>query len=621
MRILNLLAENPAAPPTRTLLRRACIATPCLLLAATHCPGVPSAPTAAPNIILILTDDLGVDDSGIYSNPIVRTPNLNAFAAQSALFTRFYASPICSPSRAGLMTGRYHFRTGVIDTGDGRSNMRTEEITLAEMLRERGYRTGIFGKWHLGDNAPFRAMDQGFDESIVFVGGMIGTAYNPLGGASYFDPVLLRNGHEERFPGYVTDILTDNAIDFIKQDKERGRPFFLYLAYNAPHHPLTAPEDDIKPYRDAGLSDETSRFYGMISNLDKNIGRLLGELDRLSLDKNTIVIFMSDNGTSSLLKEKDRYQSGLRGYKSFMYENGIRVPFCIRWPDRIEAGRTIDTVSAHLDVFPTLRDMCDTATPAPRASDCKQSAPQLDGLSLWPLLSGKDATLPERKLFFQWHRGDNPRLYRNTAVLAHPLKLVQPVGRNANDENKPHRFELYNLKTDAFEKNDIAAENIQIVSNLKTADAAWFASMGLIANEIDGTAPYELAIPYVGTELENPVRFTRQDWRGAKDSEWGDATEGWWQFDVRAPGRYEITLWFSDVLAEDGIVHLKINDTERTTTMTAAECAVRLSSIQLSTGKTTLAAWVQLPKERKSVRYVDIRRTDIPNSIKPFMQR
>lgn len=611
-------------PATRQVWKPALLPAACLAFAASGpaalaqpAAGAPATAAASPNVVLILTDDEGIDAIGYLGNTQLRTPRIDAFAAQSTQLDHFYVSPICSPSRASLMTGRYNMRTGVLDTGDGRSCLLAGEVTIAEMLRARGYSTGIFGKWHLGDNAPFRPMDHGFDESIVIVGGMIGRSFNPLGGASYFDPILQHEGREERYRGFITDILTDKAIDFI--DRHKDHPFFLYLAYNTPHHPLSAKDEDAEPYRKAGLSDETSRFYGLISNLDHNIGRVLDELARLSLDKNTVVIFMSDNGTSGLLKEKDRYHSGLRGHKTMIYEGGIRVPFCIRWPGHIEAGRKIDNINtAHIDIFPTLRDIC-------AGGGANPQSPPVDGVSLWPLLSGAEKTLPDRKLFIQWQGADNPWLFRNLAVLTPSIKLAQPVGRYLSEKDTLLRFELYNLGKDPFEKHNLAANHEDVVASLKDAAAKWFAGMGLAPGP-DGLAPYELPLCYVGTEWENPVRLTRMDWHvddakphadAPRSDSQSDAAQGWWVFDTRAPANYEITLWFSDVLDEKGIVHLKINDTEQTRIMTAGESAVRVSSVALAAGKTRLEAWLQLPNERRAVRFVDIRRIDIPDSIKP----
>lgn len=587
-----------------------CIATAWLLFppngSCQHIAQAPAEQTSSPNIILILTDDQGMDDVGFCGNPILHTPRLDDLAAQSTQLTRFYTSPVCSPTRASLMTGRYHFRTGVIDTADGRSNIRAEETTIAAFLHERDYRTGIFGKWHLGDNAPSRPMDKGFDESIVLVGGMLGAAYNPLGGASYFDPILVQNGTEKRFIGYITDILTDQALDFI--ERHQKQPFFLYLAYNAPHHPLSAPERYIAPYRNRGLSDETSRFYGMISNVDHNVGRLLDQLDALSLTQNTIVIFMSDNGTSSLLMANDRYQSGLRGRKTSVYENGIRVPFCIRWPNHIEAGRKLDTLAAHIDILPTLLDACGAVAPV----QCKTQA-SLDGVSLWPLLAGHIDKMPARKLFLQWHRGDRPILFRNATVVTDKYKLVQPVGRKPSEESEPTRFELYNLADDMFEQKNISTKHTDIANSLKNDLQAWFASMGLSESHSND---YKLSIPIAGTLYENPLHLTRQDWHGAVDL--NDTAQGSWLLDIKRDGHYEVTLRFSDILSQDGTAHLMMDDQKMAGTMTMAESAIRFSPIPIKAGIRTLIGWVTTQSGRHSARYADVRCIDLPDSIKPY---
>ena len=220
-----------------------------------------------PNILIVMTDDQGYSDIGFNGNPYVETPFIDGFAEKSIIFDRFYTYPICSPSRAALMTGRYPFRAAITRTAEGRSNLRPEAVTIAEILKEQGYKTGLFGKWHLGDHMPSRPQDQGFDTVVTHVGGMIGAPYSPRNGESYFDPVLLENGTEKRFQGYCTDIFTNAAIEFMSNTKS---PFFTFLSLNAPHHPLTVSDSYAKPYLDMGLSNDTARFYGMITNIDDN---------------------------------------------------------------------------------------------------------------------------------------------------------------------------------------------------------------------------------------------------------------------------------------------------------------------------------------------------------------
>jgi len=275
-----------------------------------------------PNVILVITDDQGYGDLGVHGNQEIQTPNLDSFATESVHFKNFYVCPVCAPTRASLMTGRYNYRTGVVDTYLGRAMMFGDEVTLAHSLGEAGYKTGIFGKWHLGDNYPMRPDDQGFQEALVHKGGGIGQPSDPPGN-TYFDPVLYHNGRDKKYEGYCTDIFTNATIDFI--EKNRNQPFFAYLSTNAPHTPLQIHDKYVQPYLDKGLDETTAKVYGMITNLDENMGRLLSRLDELDLSENTIVIFMTDNGA-----QQSRYNAGLRGRKGTVYEGGIRVPFYIR---------------------------------------------------------------------------------------------------------------------------------------------------------------------------------------------------------------------------------------------------------------------------------------------------
>ena len=315
-----------------------------ILVAGMMNPGCSRKADERPNIILIVTDDQGYGDIGYHGNKIIKTPQMDKLAEESTEFTNFYAAPVCAPTRASLMTGRYNYRTGVIHTSRGGAKMHGDEITLAEILANAGYKTGIFGKWHLGDNYPMRAMDQGFQESLVHKSG--GLCQTPDLPNDYFDPKLWHNGKPVQSEGYCTDIFTDAAIGFIETN--RSRPFFVYLPTNAPHTPLIVGDEYSKPYEDMGLEPGVAKIYGMLTNLDDNLGRILNALQRLNLEKKTLVIFRGDNGPEGV-----RFNSGLRGRKQSVYEGGIRVPFFIRWPGRIEAGRKIDRIAAHIDIFPT----------------------------------------------------------------------------------------------------------------------------------------------------------------------------------------------------------------------------------------------------------------------------
>ncbi|MEA2067662.1 MAG: arylsulfatase, partial [Verrucomicrobiota bacterium] len=445
-----------------------------------------------PNVVLVLTDDQGYSDVGFNGNPVVKTPILDKFASSATIFDRFYAAPVCSPTRAALMTGRYAYRTGVLETQAGVSILRPAEVTMAEALKSAGYRTGLFGKWHLGDNAPARPRDQGFDRSLTFTGGMIGAPYSPLDAQSYVDPILIDDGIEKRFDGYCADLFTDAAIAFIRSSEDK--PFFVYLSQNTPHHPLTVADHYAQPYRDAGLSEQTARYYGMMTNIDDNFGRLMDVLTEKGVADNTVIIFLGDNGTSSLHKQDDLWACGLRGRKTYVYENGIRVPMFIKVPGAESNGKRQVAPASVEDLMPTVLDLC--GVPA-------QS--KMDGASLLPLLNG--GSVPDRSFFFQFHRGTPPVPYRNAAVVSEHWKLVQPVGRGGEDySSETARFELYNLKADPNETNDLAAEKPETVAALKAEYDAWYDGFNFCS--------FEPVRTWVGSERQNPVMLTRQDWIG-----------------------------------------------------------------------------------------------------------
>ncbi|MBI1388944.1 MAG: sulfatase-like hydrolase/transferase, partial [bacterium] len=398
-----------------------------------------SADANQPNVLLVMTDDQGFGDLGVHGNDKVRTPNIDAFARQSVEFTQFYVCPVCAPTRSSLMTGRYNYRTGVVDTWIGRAMMHGDEVTMAEMFGGAGYRTGIFGKWHLGDCAPMRSIDQGFQESLVHYGGGM-TQPSDAPGASYFDPVLVHNGEQQQYKGYCTDIFATACRQFM--EAKSGKPFFAYLATNAPHVPLQIEERYMKPYLSMGLDETTARVYGMEENIDENFGMLMKTLDDLGISDNTIVIFMTDNGP-----QQQRYNAGMRGRKGMVYEGGIRVPFYIRWPKRFQAGESVATPAAHIDVAPTLLAACGIEKP---------DAVHFDGRNLLPLIEESSPDWSDRYLFFQWHRGDKPERFRDCAVRGPRYKLVN--GK-----------ELYDLKDDPAESTDIAAKHPDIVEEMRKA--------------------------------------------------------------------------------------------------------------------------------------------------------
>jgi len=468
-------------------------------------------PARRPSIVLIMADDQGYGDLGFHGNKDIRTPHLDAFAAQSCRIDPFLVSPVCSPTRSSLLTGRYTYRTGVVDTYLGRSMMHADEVTIAEILGRAGYRTGIFGKWHLGDNYPLRPQDQGFQESLTIRGGGIGQPSDPPGGDHYLDPTLYRNGKAFKSTGYCTDVFTDSALRFIEESGDK--PFFAYLPFNAPHAPLEAPPGTEKPYLDAGLPPTTAKLYAMVTNIDDNIGRLLKRLDDLKLADDTIVIYLSDNGPQQV-----RYNAGLRGQKGTCYEGGLRVPFFIRWPAGLKSTRKVEVPFAHIDVTPTLLEAAGVEKPATM---------KMDGISFLPWLRG-DKAAPDRTLFLQWHRGDVPEKFRACTARQARWKAIwtQP----------PKKPMLFDLVADPFEKTDLAAGHPEVLEGLTKAYDAWYEDM-------KATRGFALPRPILGTEHEDPVVLTRQDWRGPNAS-WSPTGNGEWFVTMAKATNYEVLLRF-----------------------------------------------------------------------------
>jgi arylsulfatase/arylsulfatase A len=495
-----------------------------------------------------MTDDQGYGDLGVTGNPVIKTPNIDAMASRSASMENFYVHPVCAPTRACLMTGRYNYRTRVVDTYVGRAMMEPEETTIAEILSEAGYATGIFGKWHLGDNYPMRPMDQGFSESLVHRGGGIGQPSDPQGGeGKYTDPILLDNGELKQFKGYCTDIYFERAADWMAKCTAQKKNFFAYIPTNAPHGPFhDVPEDILQRYKKMDLSnerfpqdkghplpaksdeDKRARIFAMITNIDDNIGRLFKRLDKLGLAENTIVIFMVDNGPNGR-----RYVAGMKGNKSNVHEGGIRSPFFVHWPAGLEAGHSSERIAAHIDVMPTILDACGVEKPA---------GLKLDGRSLLPLLKGQQVDWPDRMIVIQSHRGNKPVLYHNFAARTQKWKLLNASGfANENLKGKPE-FELYDMASDPLEENDLAKERLEIVETMRRKYERWFA-------DVSSTRPDNYAPPriFIGTEYEDPVVLTRQDWRHIKGRPWGSDSNGYWELLAATSGKYDIKLRFPEL--------------------------------------------------------------------------
>ena len=497
-----------------------------------------------PNIIIIITDDQGYGDIGFNNNSQILTSNLDLLASQSIRFNNFYVSPVCAPTRSSLLTGRYSLRTGVTDTYNGGAMMSTDELTLSEILRENNYNTGIFGKWHLGDSYPFRPTDQGFNESLIHLSGGIGqvgdfTNYY-AGNRSYFDPILWHNNEQKKYDGYCSDIFTDEALKFIESNK--SNQFFCYLSFNAPHTPLQLPEKYYDLYKDLDPSliyedekikmskkdiNDAKKIYGMITNIDHNVGKLIKKLKELKIDKNTILIFMTDNGA-----QQKRYASNLRGLKGKVYEGGIKVPFYLKFP-KIHGnnGKDINSLSAHIDVLPSLLNLCDIEIP----KDIK-----IDGKNFL------NKPLEERSFFSYWTR-KSPELYQNMSLNKGKYKLVG----NTNYDSPIESFELFDIDRDPYEIENLIDNKKEVAIEMKM-------EMDNIYNElINSNNIINKPRIIIGSEYENPSFLNRNDASGQRGIWAQNEIFGFWRTKVYK-GKYNFRFKFNNLNLKSGQMVIEV---------------------------------------------------------------
>ena len=469
-----------------------------------------------PNLVLILTDDQGWWDLGANGNRQIRTPNVDRLASEGVRFTHFYCSPVCSPTRAALMTGRHYQRTGAIDTFCGRDTLDRSERTLAEILKARGYRTACVGKWHLGRYMRYHPNERGFDEYFGFW---------QYGFMNYYEDSMELWDNKQRVEatGYVTDVLTDRALRFMSSGS--SQPYFLYLTYNAPHAPYLVPDKYIEPYLKAGLPLQQARIYGMVTCIDDNVGQLLKQVD-----DNTVVIFMSDNGGVSSFQKL-----GLRANKGTAYEGGIRVPFIARWPGRFPSGAVVDAPAQHVDVLPTVCDLTGATPPKDR---------KLDGYSILPLLKKGGGVSPHPYIYSQWNR---VRPVLDTIPGNRELRASWSI-RDRDGWKLHSSGELFDLRQDPGEQTNLADKEPARARELRAEFERWFRDVT--------DRRYERVPIEVGRPDENPVEI---------DVTWGDPTgkvfpqyraynrdtiDRWsdpgdfvrWKVDVVAPGSYELIL-------------------------------------------------------------------------------
>ncbi len=476
-----------------------------------------------PNVVIVITDDQGYGDLGCHGNPVLKTPHIDDLHAESVRLTDYHVSPTCSPTRAAFLTGHWTNRTGVWHTIMGRSMLRENEVTMGQVFKDAGYATGMFGKWHLGDNYPYRPEDRGYTEVLRHGGGGVGQTPDYWDNA-YFDGSYWHNGKATPVEGFCTDVFFRYATDFIKEQAAAGKPFLAYVSTNAPHGPMHAPEASAKPYLALGGSKlGLAHFYGMIANIDDNVGRLREFLSEEGLAENTIFIFTTDNGSSSGSKV---HNAGMRGNKGSEYDGGHRVPFLVRWPaGGLVGGRDVSELTAHVDVLPTLIDLCGVAAPG---------GVRFDGVSLVPLLrelgDGGEAW-PDRILVTDSQRVKDPIKWRKSAVMTSRWRLIN--GR-----------ELYDIKVDPGQQSDVALQNSQVVERLTNFYDSWWAD--LLPSFSEDTAIY------LGHPRDNPARLTSHDWITTGSTPWnqahirralnGDKNTGFWNVKVFEAGDYEVRL-------------------------------------------------------------------------------
>ena len=461
-----------------------------------------------PNIVLVITDDQGYGPVGRHGHPWIRTPNLDKLYDTSTRFTRFLVSPTCAPTRSALMTGRHPMKNGVTHTILERERMTLKATILPQVLKQAGYTSGIFGKWHLGDEEPYQPHTRGFDEAFIHGAGGIGQAYKcscaDAPGNKYFNPVIRHNGSFVKTKGYCTDLFFTAALGWIKAKKDGDAPFFAYITTNAPHAPFIAPPKNTKRFTDLGFTNKPAGFYGMIENIDENMGRLMGKLKEWNLYEDTILIFMSDNGMTpagsrsgqQVAKGYPFFNAGMKGMKGSADEGGVRVPFLVRWDGHWKAGRDFDTVSAHIDVLPTFAAIAGIKT-LPKN--------QVEGRSFLPLLTGEKKTLPDDRYLFthkaRWKTGTEPNEFqwKNYAVRNQRYRFVGggtavSVSERQRKEGISPKDALFDMLKDPGQRTNIINQHPEVAEKMRAAyNKFWKEARPLMVNE---SAPMSKTRPF-----------------------------------------------------------------------------------------------------------------------------
>lgn len=429
-----------------------------------------------PNIILVMTDDQGLGDFSSTGNKLLKTPHIDNFAKNAVRFNDFQVSPTCAPTRAALMSGQPPFKVGVTHTILQRERMALDVFTMPQSLQSAGYKTALFGKWHLGDKEEYLPQSRGFDEVLMHGAGGIGQTnlgdFPPNKNKLYFDNVLLHNQTIVQTKGFCTDLFFSAALPWIKKQHNAKTPYFAYLSLNAPHGPYIAPDKYKKRFLDAGYDEKTAGRYGMIENIDDNVGLLMSKLEEWGALENTLIIFMTDNGMSMppMVKNGKKiipYNAGLKGRKNSPFEGGTYVPMYWQWQGVLEKNKDINQLTSHIDLYPTFNQLAGV--------NLTKEMQRLDGRSLLPLLKSDTPKWEDRKLFIhigRWKKGEREAAkYGKYAVRTQQWRFVN---------NK----ELYDISIDRSEKHNLADKYPHIVHNLRTAyDKWWKTAVPLMVNE------------------------------------------------------------------------------------------------------------------------------------------
>jgi arylsulfatase A-like enzyme len=565
-----------------------------------------------PNIILVMTDDQGYGDLGMHNNPILQTPNIDQLAQQSQRLTNFHVDPTCSPTRAALMSGKYSLRAGVWHTVMGRHMLNDSHHTLPEILNEHGYKTAMYGKWHLGENYPFRPQDQGFDHVLIHGGGGVGQSPDYWGN-DQFDDTYFLNGEEVEYPGFATDVWFEQAIDFVEQEAKTADPFFLYLSLNAPHIPWRAPQEYIEPYKAMGLGEDLANFYGMITNIDDNMARLRQAMQDNHITDDTILIFMTDNGSSLAAKSKGEpltrlsadviaqieaktgkklttLNNYLRAGKSSAYDGGHHVPFFISWPNgNLSQASDISDLTAHIDVLPTLLDLAGIET----------NHIDTDGISLVPALRAGE-TLPDRTLVVTNQRILNPSPKRPYSVMQGQWRYVHAVQSGG--------VELFDLRHDPSQINDISAQHPARVAQMAAAYEQWWlhaTTKGTPTTRIIIGSKHETISRLTGMDWLSPNTGQVPWWPGFGNDKWAKTRVAWigkedkfivspWALKVSETGQYTMTLYLHDTPAKKvigkGFAHLQLNGETVSKPIAPGAMSVEFS-VPLIQGELDVRAW------------------------------